>query len=195
MKRVFLDMDGVVADWHSSACALHGLKNPAREPDGPRGDEAWDMCRHLKIDLHKFYKLQDYDFWVGIKKTIEADFIIDACIAALGKSRLCFLSSPCFTIGCCEGKREWVNRHYPGIPLILSISAKLGESPPKDFLADNDSFLIDDCGDTVVKFSDAGGWTYLWPRPWNKRHMAEKQFEHLYDELREELERFAKKGW
>lgn len=174
MKKAMLDLDGVIVDFVKGVCRLYHVDNPYIKPGGPRGDGAWDLLELLKIAEPKsFWNFLGFDFWANLEKTPEADRIVQTVLRTVGNENVCFLTSPCSAMGCSDGKRAWVHKHYPQIPILLSVCSEENPQPPKEFLANGETILIDDCAWNVDTFSGAGGWTYLYPRPWNRRHAAE----------------------
>lgn len=169
--RILIDMDGVVSDFTGGACKVHGRQNPYLDHKGPRGDEAWHTERLLNIEEDVFFSPMDYDFWKNLEPTTDGARIVWAAETMFGRENLCFLSSPCPTLGCGDGKRDWVMSHYPGIPLLLSVSVEGAvSSPPKHFLAGPDTILVDDSTKNCAEFVKYGGRAILVPRPWNKKY-------------------------
>lgn len=186
--KILIDLDGVVADFVGGVCKKFNRGNPYTGPmqNPPRGEEAWGIEALLGIEKNVFWHACDYMFWANLKKTPEADWIIETCESL--SDDLCFLSSPCYTEGCLEGKRDWVNEHYPHIPLLLACSAeRRGEKQlaPKQFCAGSDSILIDDHGPNVDSFVASGGRAFLFPRPWNRHH---DRYDTVDFDLREALQ-------
>lgn len=167
--RIFIDMDGVIADFIGSACRWHNVENPYTRPDGPRGDEAWEVLDYINVEPRKFWSALGYNFWESMEPTSDGSLIVKAAEYLYGHQAICFLSSPCQTEGCAEGKRAWLEKHYPGYPLLLSVAVK-NCAPPKSFVATADALLIDDSYVNVRKFVEAGGKGILVPRFWNRRH-------------------------
>lgn len=160
-----LDMDGVVADFVEASLSLHGVPYPY---DNLKGDEAWDLMKHIGMSHEDFWRPLGYDFWSSIPKTPEADRIVDILVGFLGEEHVCFLTSPCNTDGCMDGKRAWAHKHYPNIPVLFSVRSGNSSPPPKQFCASSRSILVDDHTLNVNNFRQQGGKAFLVPRPWNK---------------------------
>lgn len=153
LNKIFIDMDGVLADFVGGAALFH--KKDRWSVVTSDITECWNMPKE------DFWKPLGYDFWVNLPKTEEADYIIGLCEEELPSENIAILTSPCKTNGCSDGKREWINKHFPKYKKrILMGSAK-------HFCASPDALLIDDSDDKIAKFVNAGGEGFLYPRPWN----------------------------
>lgn len=183
MFRCFLDLDGCLADFVGAALLKHMAKWPY---DHYRGDKGWDLPSILGMSVKEFYSGMDYEFWVDLQRTHEADDIYQSCIRWFGHKNVFFLTSASGNYGCLEGKRLWVREHYSTTPLI-TMSAEDGD-PRKWALASSHSILIDDCSKNVDEFIDHGGFAFLVPRPWNRDWQHENE---LVERLNTFLESFA----
>ncbi len=152
--KAFLDIDGVLADFVAGALRAHG-----RPPDTVV--DCWDFDKKLGIEPGAFWGAFGEEFWAGLDKTAEADEIASLACRVFGDRNVCLLSSPCRTPGCLEGKRRWVDRHFPAFSRRLLLGAC------KEFCAGPGRVLIDDSDANVRAFRDAGGEVLLVPRPWN----------------------------
>lgn len=171
--KVFLDLDGIIADFTAGYCELHKVENPFAADRTFRGDEAWDVIKQTGLTPEEFWAPMGRDFWAGLPKTEEADEIIEELDVRVGLENVCFLSTPCMTEGCEAGKRDWIRQHYPGIPALFSVTAKGAPVGPKEFCAAPNAILIDDHTPNIQKWTEAGGIGFLFPRPWNQLHAWE----------------------
>lgn len=172
-NKIFLDLDGVIADFTTGYCGLHGLPNPFLTNPTFRGDKAWDVIAQTGLSVEEFWSPMGRDFWGSLPKTEEADDIIDAIDRTIGLDNTCFLTTPCLTEGCVEGKRDWVNENYPGMPILFSSTGKGTHVGPKEFCAAPNAILIDDHTPNIRNWVNAGGIGFLYPRPWNDLHPYE----------------------
>ena len=147
--KIFLDMDGVVADFVAGAETFFNKEFTGTDRD---------IVKHFGMTDDEFWPHLDFAFWSSLPKTDEADEIVQACLAHT--SYVCFLSQPCKTIGSGEGKRAWAEAHYPDIPVLLSYDSKY-------YCAAPDHVLIDDYVLNCHRFESCGGVTVVVPRPWN----------------------------
>ena len=172
-NKIFLDLDGVIADFTTGYCGLHGIPNPFLTDSSFRGDEAWDVVSQTGLSSEEFWAPMGREFWASLPKTEEADQIVEAIEATVGMDQTVFLTTPCLTEGCVEGKRDWVDEHYPGMPILFSSAGKGSHVGPKDFCAGQGCILIDDHTPNVRNWTKAGGIGFLYPRPWNDLHPYE----------------------
>lgn len=161
---VFCDIDGVVADFVGGACKAHGRPNPFTHPGTSRTSTGvFELIDIWGITKEQFWKPIDAlgaGFWKRLERTEEASEIFTLA-KSLG-SNLAFLTAPSDDPGCVPGKRSWVEKNYPGTPVIFA-SAKA-----KQLLAHPGALLIDDKDSNCEEFYKAGGNVILVPRPWNK---------------------------
>lgn len=171
--KCLLDMDGVVADFVRAAMRLHDKPWPYGE--GAAGDDYWDIIGLWSMTPEEFWAPLGRDFWSSVPKTPDADEVVNTVADVVGRENICFLTSPCGTDGCVDGKREWLAEHYPDIPTLFSVSSRTGGLPPKQFCAGPGTILIDDHTPSVQKFREFGGFAFLYPRPWNNGHAFQGQ--------------------
>jgi len=156
--RVFLDMDGVLADFCSAAFKLHGRENPYHSAHN-LGE--WDCIAMLGMTPEDFYAPMEHEFWANMDKTELADDLVLAVQGFVGVDNICLLTTPHKNPGSISGKKEWIHKHFPQFDHRVLFGS------PKHFCAHEDSLLIDDNEENVEIFSDHGGHTLLVPRPWN----------------------------
>lgn len=152
---IFLDMDGVVADFVKAACAAHG-----RTTDDV---SHWDFFTKWGINEDQFWEPVNAggrEFWanlepfpwfdelVGMVKSADPDFFI--------------LTKPSRQASCLAGKLDWIHRHF-GKRFRNYIF-----TPNKSPLAAPGRLLIDDSDENVDGFLRHGGAAYLFPQPWNR---------------------------
>ena len=141
MRTIYLDMDGVVADFTAYAKKL--LKkdtNASRYPD------------------HEWRKLADNKrLFRDLDKTPEADTLVRACvdICARHKYELLFLTAvPCNNDmhWAFYDKVNWAHDHFPGIPVHFGPFSK-----DKHVHAKTGDILIDDRTSNITEWRAAGG--------------------------------------
>lgn len=180
-KKLFLDVDGVMADFVGGMMVAHNKPWPY---SSVFGDKAWDLAGIWGINHHDFWAPCGYSFWKELEKMPEADAILATCIRRVGRERVCFLTSPAMQSGSMEGRRDWLAEHYPDVPVLFSVGS--GSTPPKQFCAGHESILIDDYSPTVDKFVAWGGAAFLVGRPWNRSYGRERAIVEDLDDFLDE---------
>jgi len=189
VMRILLDMDGVMADFVGGAMWLHNKPWPF--VGDHVGNKAWDILKAWGMSPVDFWGPMGRTFWAGLEKTKEADATMALLKDMAGVENICFLTSPCLTEGCMEGKRDWVHKHFPDVPLLIASHSMTGLAA-KPFCAHNEAWLIDDYHENAWKFSLAGGNAFLFPRPWNDCWRDEHEAVKL---LRDQLESWEALQW
>lgn len=172
--NLFFDLDGVLARFSDGANALHNL--PPVQPT------TWNFHHPHGLTDEAFYGPMNREFWAGLGRWEDGFALLAACVARYGTAPIAFLTSPCRTAGCEEGKRAWVKEHL----------SPLGFDPWKDvFIGGDKSKLCAARGQVLLDDSDAnvtawhakfgGGW--LIPRPWNDyRHLCDDEGRFFVDD-------------
>lgn len=146
---IYLDMDGVVANFAKAACEAHNFPYEEYPP------EEWHMEKVFGCSMSQFWRpINQPGFWENLEKFPWSDQLVGMC------GNFTFLSSPANSPHCWGGKMIWVQKYYPGTPLIL-------RSDKWAVYRDGD-LLIDDREDTCDKWP---GESILFPSVGNKLHM------------------------
>jgi hypothetical protein len=151
---LFIDVDGVLADFCGAACKVHG--KPGYEVTHWNFYEDWGMTEdEFWLPIHngtqKFWEdLEPYPWTQDLLKMVrkaDPDFFIctkpSTCPASLA------------------GKMSWLQRHVS--PVIKNYIM----APQKWPLAQPGRLLIDDSDENCQGFAAHGGSVLLFPRPWN----------------------------
>lgn len=156
---IYLDLDGVLADFVGAAMKAHGQYIP-------RPDVRWDFYNQFDPPMSEadFWKPLGFDFWNGIQWTNEGKKFLER-LEKVNKNRIVLMTSPCDTPGGVEGKIAWIRREMPE----FATGRRFFIGSPKDLAAGPSKLLIDDNDSNVEKFRAEGGSAVLIPRPWNKR--------------------------
>lgn len=133
MKKIYVDMDGVLTDFDQQIADL--LKRPLKR-NWDFGDESWIW---RKIDK------AGKDFWAKMPWMPSGKKLWNA----LKKYNPTILTAPSRHPSSKTGKRLWLKKHLPDIPYII-------ESKKYKY-ADKDSILIDDREKNIKKWKKAGG--------------------------------------
>lgn len=194
--NIYLDMDGVVADFTAGLCRAFGIpftNYPYSMPHGlwdyveyveQRHGVTWDQVKQV---------VGTSDFWAKLPELPGALTLF----AKLQKYDLHFLTTPTGDpMAVFDGKREWLEDRDWAAPHDGSmILLEKGET--KEQYARPDSVLLDDQDMNVQEFRHGGGRAILVPRPWNNRHrecmdmFADTAFKRANDLVLEELEEMS----
>lgn len=173
-KVVYLDLDGVVIDFCSSALRLLGLDHKYDTTD----IDCWDGLNHLvereglcdkgegahyvwsRIDA------QGAEFWAGMDSLHPGMVLLSSLLA--NKVPVVFVSAPSRDPGSAAGKLQWLQDNIPdeeylGRPLNRCFAL----CPSKHLLAHGNAVLVDDRPLNVERFQASGGTAMVWPQPWN----------------------------
>jgi hypothetical protein len=183
--KVLIDMDGVVADFVAGCMRLHQRDWPYHRREN-LGDVGWGLEKLWGLTPQQFWEPMDYDFWANLPKTAEADGVMEMLIGKCGIGNLCFLTACSLNNGCVDGKRVWVQRCFPDVPILFSCRSFHPEATgPKQFLANDDSLLVDDYSVNCDDFVEDGGLAFLFPRSWNRRYPEEPRALELLEQFLE----------
>ena len=180
--RIFVDMDGILSDWLSSACESCGVdindqKTKDLLKDGKElqelgivsEDELWD---HINKAGQEWW--EDLDILPHAKKLI-------AEMQKLGT--VCILTSPGKVAKtgafASAGKVLWMTKHFPDIPYIIAYE--------KGLCATEASILIDDSEKKIKMFEDHGGKGFLWPVQYVLDD-NEVEFSDLIEQIKQKIE-------
>ncbi len=149
-KLIFLDMDGVIVDLHSTVMARLGLTDLSAFNRGclPHSDE-------------ELWSGTDAHWWLNLPWMADGKEIVAICEEAVGPENVVICSTPANWVGSAEGKLFWLHRNMP------SYAQRFILTPNKSWCANGRTLLIDDREDNVSGFHQAGGASLLCPRPWN----------------------------
>ena len=160
--RVFIDMDGVVADYRAAALAavrrLYFGGDIGEDP-GP----GYDLWGPLGLTEDEFFECQteDPNFWADIPVYPGAREWV-AEIDALARGDVWFLSAPSRHPQCHSGKACWLLREL-GVKMDRLVVTK-----SKFLLARHrGDILVDDLPQNLVHWREAGGTPIRFRQPWN----------------------------
>lgn len=152
-KKILLDVDGVLIDFVAGAARVHG-----KDPSTVKNYHFWP---EWGLSDDEFWSPLAFDFWANLDPYPEAQELLQICTEAVGKDNILLVTSPCNTVGCLEGKKASLAKHFSGYhSSFMSPKARC-------LMAHKEMLLIDDNVETCGKFHGAGGNTIKYPRPWN----------------------------
>lgn len=165
-SRIFLDVDGVLADWVGGVCNLFDLDQADLEAQW-KADE-WGIDSVLgnlgvtDVEMWAAIDKAGADFWASLEPLPWAHSLYELCNTYAPTT---ILTSPSQHPSSAAGKMAWLEDNLgPNF-----------ETPFRDFLigsvkhtvARPGVMLIDDRPSTIEAFRNAGGEGLLFPRPWN----------------------------
>ena len=171
---IYLDLDGVCADYVSAAIRAFG-RDPA---------EVLEYWRHKLPGEYRMYNVLDVDretYWKTISAQGEAFWSgldaypwFEALYRSLSEAApVIFLTSASRAPECLSGKLKW-------------LQARFGESfreyiitGHKQQLAGPGTILVDDFDRNIDRFCRAGGSGVLFPQIWNTNHALENRLEYV----------------
>jgi hypothetical protein len=187
MRKIFLDLDGVIVDFVPAAFAMGGV-TLEKESDYPEGF-GWDIvgainklrrassCPGCPISGKQFWDSLNFEFWYNLPMYRGAMGLITA-LEQYGE--VYFATSPTLAPSCVAGKYAWVKAYFPRFRKKLFIGAS------KDVFAANEgAILIDDRDRNCDDFITAGGRSILVPRPWNNAGYTPDPYAQIMWEMEE----------
>jgi len=178
IDRIFLDLDGVLADWIGGVCRLYGIdRSLAENTTGPYQD----ISDVLGVSTNALWRAVDEAgsrFWAELDRYPWARPLFEYCEAIAPTT---ILTSPSWHPTSLSGKLEWLNRHLRWRGEKAFRQYLIG--PDKVACARPGALLIDDRDSQCEAFRAAGGSAILFPQPWNKMRDRKDRAGHVYDEL------------
>lgn len=157
MATVFFDLDGVLADFVRGALLHHRAVLPI-------GEVQWGFPSQIGftgVDDPAFWERMDRVFWADLSPYSDGFCLLRSTEGLVGAENIGLLTSPCDTVGCVDGKRDWVARYLPDYRKRLFVGSA------KHLFAGPGKILVDDHDPNADRFREAGGNTVVPPRPWN----------------------------
>jgi len=171
-KTIFLDMDGVLTDFHGDVFALFGKKTKDVLPDwpeiqvgdGPKSQKIkhpyLEKALHMEAkEMWREINAEGEEFWSEMGELPWAKELYKGCC---DRADTYILSSPSWKPDSLSGKIKWLFR-FTGDRKFR----KFLLGPDKFLCAKRGAVLIDDSMDKINAFDDAGGSTIIVPQPWN----------------------------
>lgn len=165
IERIYLDLDGVIADFNRGALALWGRTPVEAARINKPGDYEgiYGVVHATEEEFWARINAVGAPFWEELY-TVQNDVdLFDAC-SLLAPAVI--LTSPSKEPSCVAGKLTWLQnrygrgfRHYVFCPALQ-----------KQQLAGPGRLLIDDRDDNCQRWREAGGVAILYPQQWNSRH-------------------------
>ena len=162
--KIFLDQDGVIADFVGGASKVHGVPPPSSPIQ-------WDLAKLWGMAEEEFWApIDNLEFWSNLPKTPEADELVEFAVNRVGRENVAVLTAPSFGPFCPIGKRAWMRKNFP----FLESRMIFAGPKTKQFIAGPGKVLIDDKDSNVAEWTKAHGIGVLCPRYWNTGHPSVK---------------------
>lgn len=164
IKTIFLDMDGVIADWNRQFCIISKIDNDEIIKNWPAGvTEINDVLGITKSQMWGRVGANK-DFWLDIPVFPYAHELVDY-LRGRYEVRIC--TSPSSDPQCVADKLKWLAKNK------FKFGKKYHINPEKWPLAGPGRMLIDDMDKNIDKWANPpeswaiGGETFLFPQVWN----------------------------
>lgn len=178
VEKVFVDMDGVLADFIKCCFRLHDVSPGLWKKKEYRGhfwiNDLWQMSNEEFWEVLK----EDEFFWDNLEKYSNATGLMSWLEAKRPKSDIYILSSPAPYSRCHVGKINWIEKYFP------DYADRIILTPHKGLLAAPDRLLIDDGDHNIKSFKANGGQVALVPRVWNSGHTQLREFNRISEDDR-----------
>ena len=178
IEHIFLDLDGVLADFFHPALARPGRADLATA--WPRGVR--DMAETMGLTWEAFWAplvAEGPAFWADLPPLPWMEGLL-AAVDDLAPWTV--LTRPHPEPACVAGKLAWMNRHLAPRKrgrhfedFVLTRSKRLLAAPGR--------VLVDDSAGMVASFRNAGGEAVLFPQVWNAGHEVGDPLAHVVEAL------------
>ena len=147
MTTIYLDMDGVVADFDAAVQAILGRDSRV---DQRYPESEWSKLRTHQRIYRDLPRCADADVLVaGVQRLVHRHNLTLRFLTAVPKDN----DFP----WAFADKLTWANRHFPGIPVWFG-----PYSEDKQVRAQPDDILIDDRVSNITQWRDRGGYAILY---------------------------------
>lgn len=175
---VYLDIDGVIANFVSAALSALNITTYTIPPNEPNM-EKWSGVNITTKEFWKAIDKTNEDFWFNIPKYDYSDELVKLCHSY---GEVFFLTSPSRNPACLSGKMMWIKRYFPRMARNIVLT------PAKYLCAAPNRVLIDDTETKCDKFIQYGGSTILFPQPYNRawnnfNNTGKSKVEYVRDQL------------
>lgn len=162
MRQMFLDIDGVLADFDRGYREYYDCFAGIEYEDVT----SWEFCvEHYKKMTGKsaasFWGGFTHEFWANLHKTPECDLIL----ALTEPYKPILLTAPPLSGdgSSAGGKQEWIRKNLPD----YFFDGRYLIGACKEICAKPGAILIDDSDANCIAWIENGGTAILVPRPWN----------------------------
>jgi len=171
--RVYLDVDGVLADFQRAAHVIHGQPWAFEEPLREEVAGIWSLGEIWGISEDEFWEpinAAGAEFWRTLDFMPDADTVIEIVERVVGRENVIPVTACIHHPSAAAGRVAWLQEQMPEYRGEFFLGAA------KHKIVAPDVVLLDDADHNVERFAKAGGRVILYPRPWNSayadRHRA-----------------------
>ncbi len=188
--KIYLDMDGVLADFVGGAVNAHGYLFMKNQLINTRtGEEVnWEAGNYninevLGMSIKDFWTpLNEDGFWLRLGHYPWAEKLIAYAQNLVGIDNVWIASSPSLSARCAKEKIMWMRQHFPCIPIQNIIITR-----NKWIYSEEDSVLVDDSDEVLGKWQEQDGRGILFPQWWNSAYKyIDKRWEIVTEKLNPE---------
>ena len=197
--KLFIDMDGVLADFFNAAIRVNINAIINRNVGSMASDERQQQINHAiqsypkgEYQIEKHLGISSAEFWSAIDEHGGAFWsCLDLCEGAIELWDIAqnhnpiVLTSPSLQPHCVSGKLQWLQRMY-GSNFRDYIFCP---AQHKHLLAGPESILIDDRESNCDDWMESGGSAILWPHLGNRSDLS---IDIALNLLKEQIEEFGK---
>lgn len=166
--RLYLDMDGVLADFIQGVCDKLHFTNPWTENPNLPTENIEDALGYKSMrDIYWNISAGDpelsHDFWANLPVMEGAAKLVSDAEKIFGDD-IFVLSCPAKgQFGCCPGKVSWIEKHFP------QFADRYAFTRCKWAFAHRKGILIDDFCYQIARFNESGGIGIHYPARNNVR--------------------------
>ena len=169
--RIYLDIDGVLADFVGATAKLHDFD--------PAVVTQWDYYPLIGMKESTFWDgVRDAGkhFWKYIQPYGWMSELFDECRR---RGQVTLLTAPPPRTDCraamVQGRIDWIHYWFGDDFRDYFVGCR------KELLAAPDTVLIDDSDSNCLKFAAAGGRTILFPQPWNNNRAISERVRYAVE--------------
>ncbi len=161
MKRIILDMDGVIVDW------MRGIHKAMGWNYVPENETSWTFYKNHGVTIKDLEEKCSHGFWCRLPWMPDGVEIFNLLEALYGKENIYLVSHQLTptNFGGTSGKQSWVLKEigsdYINRLFVTTASKSI-------FACDKDCILVDDRPENCDEFIAAGGSAILVPAYHNK---------------------------
>ncbi|MDA1014390.1 MAG: hypothetical protein O3A00_08055 [Planctomycetota bacterium] len=175
IEHIFLDMDGVIVDFVTSALQVHAAESAIE--DWPPG--VWNIHEVLGITRNAFWSKLD-DVGATLWRNLDPYPWFEELVSLLREfATVTILSSPSRNPESASGKLHWLDQHLgrgqPYREFLLSQRKYLLAAPGR--------VLVDDSDAHAREFCEHGGQAIVFPQLWNANHPITDRLGYVRSEL------------